>query len=99
MLINISTGCINKDNAVNDQDSINIGYLQMKEFLEVLPESYSMVIPKKVCFLKQVKNSVRVGEVEIFNTEALYERIMCLIALNQVGLETVLKYELAPAPT
>ena len=77
-LVNVSTGYITKDNAVNVEKAVELGCQQIKSFVKGLPSSFHKAIPKQVRLLKSQKKGVRVGDVEIFNTEAIYARIMCL---------------------
>lgn len=55
--------------------------------------SIKWVLPKKY------KKSTRIGDVEIFYTEVIYDRIMCFTGLKQIDLKTTLNYELAPIPS
>lgn len=47
---------------------------------------------------KSSKKSAKAEEVEIFNTGVIYSRIVCLLRLERIELEEVLKYELSPVP-
>ena len=96
-IVNISTGSINP--SVNVENSVCLGSHQLTAFIGDLPESFTKSITRQVIVPKKDKRSVRVGDIEIFDTEAIYARIMCLIGLNQINLETALKYELSPIPT
>ena len=49
--------------------------------------------------MKSDKKGVRIGEFEVYNTEAIYARVIGLLATGQTTLESVLKHELAPFPT
>ena len=98
-IVNICTGAINKDSAVNVENAVSIGSHQLSSFINGLPESFAKTIEKKVMVLKKNKKSVRIGDVQVYDTEAIYARIMCLIALKQIDLETALNYELSPIPT
>ena len=46
--------------------------------------------------MKSGKKRSKSGEVEFFNTELIYSRVMCLLSIGRITLEDVLKYELPP---
>ncbi len=94
-LVNVSTGYINKCNAVNVEQAIDIGRQQMQTFVEKFPDSFHKTISKQVHMLKSEKKGIHFGHTQVFNTEAIYARIMCLISLGQTTLQT----ELSPVPT
>ncbi|XP_066927982.1 uncharacterized protein [Clytia hemisphaerica] len=48
--------------------------------------------------MKSGKKSVDSGESKIFNTEVIYSRVMCLLSIDRVKLEEVLRFELSPIP-
>ena len=98
-IVNISTGSINKDTSVNVENAVSIGYQQLKSFINELPESFAKSIERKVVVPKKERKCVPVGDTQVYDTEANYARIMCLIALNQIDLETALNFELSPIPT
>ena len=37
--------------------------------------------------------------VEVYNPELMYSRVMCLLSLDQISLDDLFSYELAPVPT
>ena len=39
---------------------------------------------------------LKIWRIEVFNTELIYSRLMCLLNIGIVTLEDVLKYELPP---
>ena len=45
------------------------------------------------------KRHVKVGEIEIYNTEIIFARVMCLLSASQIKLDDVLSYELSPLLT
>ena len=44
------------------------------------------------------KKSIKVGEVEVFDTDIVFARVMCLLNAGQLKLEAVFSYELSPVP-
>ena len=98
-LVNIATGYVDKSSAVNVEKAIEIGCRQMKKFVQEFPDSFHKTISKQVHMLKSEKKGVQIGDIQNFNTEAIYARIMCLLSIGQTTLETALKHELSPVPT
>ena len=47
--------------------------------------------------MKSSRKSVKAGEVQIFSTEGIYQKVMCLLHIGRIELEEVVKYELSPA--
>ena len=81
------------------EKAVDLWCQQIKSFVKELPSGFHKAIPKQVRLLKSQKKGVCIGDVEIFNTEAIYARIMRPITLGQTTLETALKHELSPVPT
>ena len=46
--------------------------------------------------MKSKKKSSKSEENEVFNTELIYSRVMCLLSIGRITLEDVVKYELPP---
>ena len=71
----------------------------MRSFLEKLPQGfYGKVNNIKVKLMPSDKKSVQIGDTEVYNTEAIYARIVGLLAAGQITLESVLNRELSPCP-
>ena len=83
---------------MNVHNSIKIGQEQQSKFQASLPNGFHSSIMNKIVTTKSSKKSVKAGEVEFFNTEVIYSRVMCLLRIERIELEEVLKYELAPVP-
>ena len=71
-IVNISTGAINKDPTVNVENAVAIGLHQLSSFINKLPESFAKSIEKKVVVLKKDKKSIKIGDVQVYDTEAIY---------------------------
>ena len=71
-LVNISTGAINKDPTVNVENAVAIGVHQLSSFINELPESFAKSIEKKVVVMKKDKKCVKIGDVQVYDTEAIY---------------------------
>ena len=84
-LVNIATGYVDKSSALNVEKAIEIECQQMKKFVQEFPDSFHKIISKQVHMLKSEKKGVQIGDIQIFNTEAIYARIimMCLLSLGQ----------------
>ena len=98
-LINIASGYICQDQSVSVDNAVEIGKQMEEEFSTNLPEGFYSTIHRKVKTLPSDKKSVKVGDVEIFSTEAIYARVMCLLSIGSINLEEVLKHELSPVPS
>ena len=69
----------------------------MTEFQELLPDGFYATLPKKVITMENKKTKAQV--VELYNTELIYFCVMCLLSIDQITLEDLFRYELAPVPT
>ena len=96
VLMNIYTGEISPDKR-NVGKSVEIGNKQMKEFQESLPDGFYATLPKKVITMENKKTKAKV--VEVYNTELIHSRVMSLLSVDQISLEDLLNYEIAPVPT
>ena len=90
VLINIYTGEISPDKR-NVDKSVEIGNKQMKEFQESLPDGIYATLPKKVVTKENKKTKAKV--VKVYNT------VISLLSVDQISLEDLLNYEIAPVPT
>ena len=96
-LVNIYSRYVaNKE--VNVHNSIKIGQEQQSKFQASWPVRFRSPIKNEIVTMKSSKKFVKAGEVEIFNTEVIYSRVMCLLSIGRIELEEVLKYELSPDP-
>ena len=96
VLINIYTGEISPDKR-NVDKSVEIRNKQMKEFQESLPDGFYATLPKKVITMGNKNTKAKV--VEVYNTELIHSRVMSLLSVDQISLEDLLNYEIAPVPT
>ena len=72
----------------------------MIEFQRSLPEAFRERLSMKVVTMAErnkVKNKSDI--VEFYNTEFIFSRVMYLLGVDQIKLESVFNYELAPVPT
>ena len=96
VLMNIYTGEISPDKS-NVCKLVEIGNKEMKEFQESLPDGFYATLPKKVITMENKKTKAQVAEV--FNTELIYSHAMCLLNVDQISLDDLFNYELAPVLT
>ena len=45
-----------------------------------------------------LKKSIKVGDVDVFDTDIIFARVMCLLNAGQIRLDDVFSYELSPIP-
>ena len=100
-LVNVASGKINCNKDVNVDNAVALGKLQLKYFREKLPDGFhgSLVAEIKVKPMLSDKKGMKIGDVMVYDTEAIYARIIGLLATGQTTLETVLRYELSHFPT
>ena len=97
-IVNITSGAINREIVVNVEYFLEIGFQQLN-FIKGLRRSFSISIKREMVLPKKDKKRRRVVDVKIFDTEDAFVRIICLIGLKLIELETALNYELAPIRT
>ena len=99
-LVNVASGKINCDKNVNVEEAVALGKLQLKYFCEKLPAGFhgTLVGEVKVKVMLSDKKGMKIGDVTVYDTEAIYTRIIGLLATGQTTLDAVLKHELAPFP-
>lgn len=101
-LVNILTGYVELKAGVNVDKSSEIGHSQRVKFGKNLPAGFHDPISKQVLTMKPSKNSIRVGQKLVFDTQVIYLRAMVLSqdrTAHDLSTETLLTYELAPVPT
>ena len=72
----------------------------MIEFQKSLPEGFRERMSMKVVTMaegKKVKNRDEI--IDLYNTELIFSRVMYLLSVDQIELENIFNYELAPVPT
>ena len=85
---------------VNVTRSVEIGEQQMITFQESLPEGFRATLSTKVVNMTAGKKTSKNKEntVKQYNTDLIMSRVLYLLGNNQLDLEDVFKYELAPVP-
>ena len=96
-LVNVYSGFIAISD-VNVHDSVKVGEDEQKKFFKNLPEDFHKTISTKITTMKSAMKSFKSGEIEIFNTEVIYFCVMCLLSIDRIKLEDVLRFELSPIP-
>ena len=80
-LINIFSGQIPSDK-VNVSCAIEIGRNEMITFEESWHDGFHETISKKVVTMNESKKHVKIGEIEIYNTEVIFACVMCLLSAS-----------------
>lgn len=99
-LVNVASGRINTDPTINAELAIIIGSKQTASFIQKLPGGFyeTLNLEEKVKCLVPPQRGMKIGETEVINTEAVYHRIIGLLATDHVTLKDVIKYELSSVP-
>ena len=99
-LVNIVTGQVINNTSVNADNAIQIGRQQMEEFENGWPESFHETIHRSVTTIPTGKKSIRVGDKEVFDPEAIYARAMALQnSIRGFDTKDLMTYELSPLPS
>ena len=75
-LINIASGKIYKEEDTNADNAAEVGTKQMNDFIASLPNGFHFPIKKDLKLIPSERKRIKVGETEIYNTEAIYARVM-----------------------
>ena len=82
----------------NAYESVKLGEHQHQQFEASWPDGFYNIIKMDVRTMKSGKKCSKSGEIEVFNTELIYSRVMCLLSIARITLEDVLNYGLFPIP-
>ena len=98
--MNVASGRINSDPTINAELAITIGSKQTASFIQKLPCDFyeTLNVEEKVKCLVPPQRGMKIGETKVINTEAVYHRIIGLLATDHVTLKDVIKYELSSVP-
>lgn len=98
-IVNICTGQVSSHKFNIDQ-CIAIHKNQVKSFCESLPNGFYEPLLKKVVPMAAGKDGVKVGDVNVLDTNLIYSRVMVLQMTNTIiEADVLFSYELAPLPT
>ena len=84
---------------INVNKSVEIGRKQLKQFQQNFPEGFRSTISKSVITMKEGKKSNKKKDVEVYNTEIIFSRVMYLLSAGQIDIGDLFSYELSPVPT
>ena len=98
VLLNIATGQLSPDK-VNVDNAVAIGTDQMEQYEAQWPDSFNKSIPKKVVTMAVSRKHIKVGQVDVYDTNLIYSRLLGLQHARELDLKDVLMYELSPVPT
>ena len=91
-LVNNYSGSISF-RTVNVDDALEIGKKQQDNFNDSLPNGFYQPVKKAI-----TKKSVKVGDINEFDTEIILPGVTCLQNAGQIHLQDVFAYELSPIP-
>jgi len=97
-IINVVTGRIAPDNVTADK-SVAIGQLQMTHFESSWPDGFNGTINKKVVTMSTMRKHIKIGNIELYDTNLIYSRVIGLQGSRDISMKDVLEYELSPVPT
>ena len=83
----------------NVNRSVAIGVHQMNEFKQSLPLGFRNKLSSKVVTMAQISKKGKDEIVEVYNTEIIFSRVIYLLSLKKLDLETLFNYELSPVVT
>ena len=99
IVLNLS-GRIATDPTVDVHEAVAIGTEMMKQYESTWPGGFHDTLPKKVRTMAITKKRIQVGSAMVYDINLVYSTIIVLKASCQdMNLNEVLKYELAPIPT
>ena len=101
-LVNVVTGEVMRNEAINVDQAIELGKKQQEEFEAKWPESFYTPIPATVTTWSANKNAINVCGQKIVDTGIFYARALALQASKREGVPTIndmLAMELSPVAT
>ena len=96
--MNIVSGHICKDE-VNVYNAIDLGKAQMKEYEASWPVGFHQPLKKRVRIMKECKKKSTTVTAEQFDSGLIFSRALALMNSQDIQVEHILSYELAPVPT
>ena len=99
-LVNIVTGQVINHSAINVDNAVELGKTQMQSFEQSWPDGFHNPISKVVNTIGTLRKHIKVGDMNICNTEAIYARSMALQnSAREIDADKLMSYELSPVPT
>ncbi|KAG7177523.1 hypothetical protein Hamer_G008156 [Homarus americanus] len=95
---NIITGRVAPE-SVNVHQAADLSKAQLVSFENSLPSGFHAPLLKKVIARIVTKKFMRIADKDVYDNNLIYSRVLGLQHARDIGLTTVLKYELAPLPT
>ena len=96
-LFNIVNGkCATED--INVCNALQIGELQMDEFITKLPNGFHLVIERRVKTMQQMKVAVVIQGKEIYNMESLFVHLILIGQQRNISLQQMFQLELSAVP-
>ena len=97
-LINIVNGRV-APKEVNVDNALEIGQSMAARFTKGIPLRFYAPIKKQVISMEVVKKKVKIGNVDIYDMEKLYARLLVISQKRNIDLAGVFEYELSPVPS
>ena len=99
-LVNIVTGQVISSPSVNADNAVLLGKAQMDDFENGWPESFHETLHKSVTTMSTGRKSIRIGDKDVSDPEAIYARAMALQnSIRDFDTKNLMTYELSPVPT
>ena len=96
-LLSIVTGLHTTDKG-NVDESVEIGRQQLVEFESGWPKSFNKTLSKKVITMASIKKNIKLDGKQVYDTELVYTRVICLQQYRDIDIKDVLSYQLSPMP-
>ena len=100
-LVNIVTGEVIIQPAINVDMALELGKTQMESFGQSWPDGFYNPISKVVNTIGTLRKHIKVGDdINVYNTEVIYARSMALQnSSRDIKPDKLMSYELSPVPT
>ena len=98
LLINIVNGRV-APKEVNVDNALEIEQSMAARFTKGIPLRFYAPIKKQVISMEVVKKKVKIGNVDIYDMEKLYARLLVISQKRNIDLAGVFEYELSPVPS
>ena len=98
-IVNIVSGKI-APIKINVDDVVAIGEKMLKGFEESLPKEFYQAIPKKVTTFAAACRSLKIGDSNVYDLNAVYSRVIALLSSDrEMDIRDLFSHELSPVPT
>ena len=77
-LVNVVTVMVVDQPSVSSHNAVQLGKTKMERFENAWPESFHETIPRVVTTMSVSRKHLKVGQINVFDTETIYARAMGL---------------------